>query len=210
MIKRLIFDVDNTLLMWRDRYDETYKYALDELNIKYNKKELDKLIDLVNHYEDYYDIFNKQYMVDLINNNTNIKVPNNFVDIWMKYLCNCYDKDDKKIEPLLKYLSNKYELVILSNWFSYSQNERLKNIGIDKYFKYKYYSDEFKNKPNKEAFIKAIGNYKPSECLMIGDNYKVDIEGAIKIGLKAILVDKDNKYNYKYKIKDINELEEIL
>lgn len=210
MIKRLIFDVDNTLLMWRDRYDETYKYALDELNIKYNKKELDKLIDLVNHYEDYYDIFNKQYMVDLINNNTNIKVPNNFVDIWMKYLCNCYDKDDKKIEPLLKYLSNKYELVILSNWFSYSQNERLKNIGIDKYFKYKYYSDEFKNKPNKEAFIKAIGNYKPSECIMIGDNYKVDIEGAIKIGLKAILVDKDNKYNYKYKIKDINELEEIL
>ena len=79
----------------------------------------------------------------------------------MKYLCNCYSEEDKSIIPTLEYLSKKYELVILSNWFSYSQIERLKKIGMDKYFKEMYFTDEVKNKPNKEAFIKACGPYKP-------------------------------------------------
>ena len=45
---------------------------------------------------------------------------------------------------------------------------------------------------------------------MVGDNYEIDIKGAENAGIKAILLDPKNKYEYKDKIKDINELEELL
>ena len=210
MIKRIIFDVDNTLIMWKKEYNETYKYALDELGINYTDQDIDNLDKIVDTYDKNFDYFNKKDMINYINNNSIINLPDNFIDIWMKYLCNCYCEEDKKVIKVLDYLSNKYELVVLSNWFSYSQIERLKNLKIDNYFKELIFTEEVKNKPNKEAFIKACGNYNPSECVMIGDNLEVDIKGAIKAGLNAILYDKNNKYDYDNKIKDLEELEELL
>lgn len=210
MIKRIIFDQDNTLMMWKSEYDKTYEQALDELGIKYTKKELKKLIDAVNNYEKYYDIFDKQSMADLINEKCIIKVPSYFADVWMKYLCNCVSDEDKSIIPTLDYLSKKYELVVLSNWFGFSQIERLKKVGIDKYFIDMIFTDKVKNKPNKEAFIKACGPNKPEECIMIGDSMTIDVNGAINAGLKAILIDPKGMYEYKDKIKNINELEELL
>ena len=210
MLKRIIFDQDNTLQMWKDEYDKTYGYALDELGITYSDDDLKMLIDNICSYENYYDYYNKKDMVNLINKKCNIKVPDSFVDVWMKYLCNCYSEEDKNIIPTLEYLSSKYELVVLSNWFSYSQIERLKNIGLDKYFKEMIFTDTIKNKPNKEAFIKACGPYKTDECLMVGDSMNTDINGAINAGLNAILIDPKGMYEYKNKIKNINELEELL
>ena len=210
MIKRIIFDQDNTLMMWRDEYDKTYSEALDELGIKYTQEELQSVIDITCSYEKYYDYFDKNSMAELIREKCNLDVPDTFADVWMKYLCNCYSEEDKEIIPTLEYLSKKYELVILSNWFSYSQIERLKNIGLDKYFKEMYFTDEVKNKPNKEAFIKACGPYEPSECLMIGDSMNIDINGAINAGLKAILYDPKGMYEYKNRIKNMKELEELL
>ena len=210
MVKRIIFDQDNTLMMWKDEYDESYKKALDELNISYSDSDINDLINIIDNYEKYYDMYNKKNMVNLINEKCRLKVPNNFVDVWMKYLCNCYSEDDKKNVDVLEYLSSKYELVVLSNWFRYSQVKRIENAGLDKYFIDMIFTDTVKNKPNKEAFIKACGSHQPSECIMIGDNYNVDILGAINAGLDAILLDKYNKSDYKNKIKDISELEELL
>ena len=210
MLRRIIFDVDNTLIKWKDEYDKTYEYALDELGIKYTKDELNKVIEAICTYEDYYDYFDKENMVKLVCEKSNLNIPNTFVDVWMKYLSDCYDEDDKEALDTLKYLSNKYELVILSNWFSYSQIKRLEALDMTKYFKDMIFTDTVKNKPNKEAFIKACASLNPSECLMIGDNFKVDIEGALNAGLNAILYDPNNKIDYKNKIKDLKELEELL
>ena len=149
-------------------------------------------------------------MVKLVCEKSNLNIPNTFVDVWMKYLSDCYDEDDKEALDTLKYLSNKYELVILSNWFSYSQIKRLEALDMTKYFKDMIFTDTVKNKPNKEAFIKAIGTNKPNECIMIGDNLEIDIMGAINAGLNAILYDPNNKIDYKNKIKDLKELEELL
>ena len=211
MIKRIIFDVDDTLIPWRKEYIGVFGKVLDELNIDYTNEDLEEIDRVVDTYENYYDMYDKQNMVNLINEKCKIKVPNNFTDIYIKHLCNCYNKEDKEVvSHTLDYLSKKYELVILSNWFSYSQIKRLEATEIDKYFKEMYFTDTIKNKPNKEAFDTARGPYKPDECIMIGDNYKVDIQGAISVGIKAILIDPKDKYEYENKIKNINELEELL
>ena len=198
------------MMIWYDKYDETYKYALDELGISYDEKSVKELIDVVCSYEGKFDYFNKKTMVDFINENCVIKVPDSFLDVWLNYLCDCYSEEDKKIIPTLDYLSKKYELVVLSNWFGYSQKERLKHIGMDKYFKDMVFTENTKMKPNKEAFLTACGPHKPEECLMIGDGIDIDINGAINAGLEAILFDPNDKYEYKNKIKDLKELEELL
>ena len=39
----------------------------------------------------------------------------------------------------------------------------------------------------------ACGDCNPDECIMIGDNYINDYEGAIKAGLRAIYLNIENK-----------------
>lgn len=194
MIKRLIFDVDNTLIMWKDEY---YVYseskALDELGIKYDDKLLKDIDTVVDDYEKYYDTYDKDNLVKYLNDNLDINLPDNFVDVWMKYLSECYEEPSKEFIDTLEYLSSKYDLVTLSNWFSLSQENRLKGMGIDKYFSKRIYTEKIKNKPNKEAFLEAVKPYNIDECIMIGDNKEVDIKGAENIGLKTIFIDKENR-----------------
>ena len=112
---------------------------------------------------------------------------------------------------VLEYLSKKYELVVLTNWFTIPQENRLKHVSINKYFK-KIYGGELYIKPNSKAFLNACDLYKPNECLMIGDDYNKDIIGASKAHLQVIYFNyknKENKNNYK-EIKDLKELERIL
>lgn len=120
--------------------------------------------------------------------------------------------DDDLID-VLDYLSKKYELVILSNYFTNIQKNRLKNAKIDKYFSKVFGGDEIKLKPRPEAFLKAVYPNKKEECLMIGDSLKMDIEGALNVGLKVIAVDYFNKLPKSDKyilIDDIKKLKEIL
>lgn len=207
-MKRLIFDIDNTLILWKSEYREAMKKTIEHFNLDLDYEVLDDLIEV---YENYYDKYQVGNITELFNKNLNLNLTNEFTEYWLKELGNMAD-DDLDIKPLLDYLKEKYELVILTNWFNESQTNRLKKIDIYKYFS-NLYSGEDVIKPNKEAYLKAIGDKDIKDCIMIGDNLKVDIEGAINIGLKAILVDIKDIYpdSDKYiRIKNIHELKEML
>jgi len=78
-----------------------------------------------------------------------------------------------------------------------------------KYFTNVYGTEKIKMKPNKEAFEAASGNYNLNECVMIGDNLKNDIMGALNVGMGAIF------YNRKKNIVDsnvicINKFEDLI
>lgn len=209
MIKRLIFDVDNTLINWEAKYWNSINDTLDYFNIKYDHNLIKKLRDAVDNYEKNYEYYSKDDMRHIMEKYSNMKLPKNFVDMWIYYLGKCVpEKEDKELIKTLEYLSNKYELVVLTNWFTNQQTERLKNFKIDKYFKEIIGTEKVKNKPNKEAFLKAVGNYKIDQCIMIGDSYEYDIKGALDINLQVIQIT-DEKKEYKT-IKNINELREIL
>ena len=104
-------------------------------------------------------------------------------------------------KPLLEYLSSKYELTVLTNWETTCQINRLKTVGIYKYFKNVYGGEKLK-KPDTKAFMKAIEPYDVSECVMVGDSLHFDIEPAIKLGMKTYMIGKD--------IKTILDLKEML
>ena len=107
----------------------------------------------------------------------------------------------------MNYLNEKYELVVLTNWFSNSQINILKKLGILHYFNEIIGTDQVLNKPNKEAFLKACGNYKIEECLMIGDNFDIDILGAYSAGMDAIWYNPKHKQpKQKIKVDEIDNL----
>lgn len=208
MIKRLIFDLDNTLIIWKDSYLEAIRKTIEYYKLDIDYIEANSFIE---EYENICDKYDKELMLKLFNEKFNLNLKMDFLDKWLYELGFMADYDEKLVS-LLEYLSSKYELVVLTNWFKESQLERLKTIKVDKYFK-EIYSGEECIKPNPKSFIKAIGDKKIEECIMIGDNYKIDIEGAINLGMKAILIDLNDKYENsdKYqRIKTIYELKEML
>ena len=208
MIKKLIFDLDNTLILWKDKYQSAMKNTIEHFNLDIDYKDADNLVEI---YEEYYDSYKIENLIELFKQKLNITVDDNFINYWLDELGH-QAEDDLNIKPVLEYLSKKYELVVLTNWFTKTQTNRLKTIGIDKYFT-NIIGGEDIIKPNKNAYLKAIDNNSIEECIMIGDNLDTDIKGAVNIGMKAILVDINNKYmeDPSYiKINNIHELKEML
>ena len=44
MIKKLIFDLDNTLIIWKDEYSLELKYLLEEYKVDTDYKKVDKIL----------------------------------------------------------------------------------------------------------------------------------------------------------------------
>lgn len=206
MIRRVIFDIDNTLIDWKSEYDNKVEEVLEKYYIKKNKEEVQKLKKAFDEYENYYLIFNLDNMIKFIREYTNEYYSSEVIKSILEEWGNCVPNNypDENVE-ILKYLKSKYELVILTDWFYKPQFNRLKLLNIDTFFDKIYTAEKTKRKPNKEAFIQAIGKYKPEECVMIGDSYERDILGAINFGISAIWYKGE-----KEKIESLNDKIEVI
>lgn len=192
-MKRLILDLDDTLIDWKENYWDCVNRALDCLHIPYDANWLQNFSQAIAKYETECDYYNMEEMLQYINEGTKSNLSMEFMEKWQDNLAEAVpEKLPIEIKETLEYLSQKYDLVVLSNWFSFSQINRLKNTGILQYFSHVYCAENFKMKPNPEAFYVAKGEYNIEDCIMIGDDLKMDIEGAIKVGMKAIFYNKKN------------------
>ena len=216
MIKRVIFDIDNTLIPWKEEYYNEINEVLDSLNIKHTQEDYNKIKEAFSEYENEYYMFDRKLMLEYINRYTQKQYPEEFIYGCTKRWADCVpQKLDKSVIDMLEYLKNKYQMVILTDWYADQQIERLKKLGILKYFSKVYSAEKVKRKPFKEAFLQAIENNKPEECIMIGDNFERDIKGALNAGLKAIYYDPKNnmvkeKNNKYYTISKLDEIMNIL
>ncbi|MDQ1265091.1 MAG: putative hydrolase of the superfamily, partial [Bacteroidota bacterium] len=98
----------------------------------------------------------------------------------------------------IKELSQKYKLAIVSDT-GFSPGSVLKRlleiVELDVYFSAFSFSDQTGvSKPHPTAFLTALNilGVKPEEALHIGDIEATDIEGAKKIGMRAIRFSGDN------------------
>ena len=170
------------------------------------------LYNSIGKYEKSAGIYKKQELLDFINNDLNkdysVDTFNKLLDAisnnWISFVPN-------GTEDVLKYLSSKYELYVLTNWFSECQGKRLEHANLLKYFKEVVGADKVKPKPNTDGYLYIIGDSKLEDVIMIGDNPDIDIKGAKDVGCKSILADYKNKYSdYDNRITDIKELMDIL
>jgi FMN phosphatase YigB (HAD superfamily) len=100
-------------------------------------------------------------------------------------------------EALMK-LHHKYICCIASNaGFSNTSLmiDALKRVGAEKYFKYFFSSlDLGFEKPDIRFFaaISMLIGIEPNNCIMIGNDYKKDIEGAKKTGMTTVFFNENN------------------
>lgn len=212
MIKKIIFDVDNTLIPWEKEYFEEIKEVLKDLKIEYTENDFNQILKSLGEYENEHYKFDRKLMIEYINKYTGKQYPIEFMygctDRWAK--C-APDKIEKELIETLEYLKTKYELVVLTDWYADQQAKRLEKAGILKYFTNVYGAEKTNRKPFKDAFEQAIGENKPEECIMIGDSLERDIKGAINAGCKAIYYSNNSDNNEEYiTISKLESLRKIL
>jgi len=118
---------------------------------------------------------------------------------------------------ILGYLSAKdYRLHLITNGFEKTQRSKLKNSGLDKFFKEVITSESSNSlKPHKEIFDYAFKKTgaKKEESIMIGDSLEVDIQGAINAGIDQVYVNhlstQDPDIEPTYTVYSLIELEKI-
>lgn len=212
MVKRIIFDLDDTLIPWKNSYFNKFFPTLKKYDVIENKKDIFKLSNAIDEYEKIYSRYNDESFISLIDKAMNKKIPKDFYDELKEFFTTCIpDEIDKEVIEVLEYLNKKYELVVLTNFFEELQNKRLENYGIKKYFIDVIGGDKY-IKPYKESYLLACGSNNPNECVMIGDNYQNDVEGALQNGLQAIYLNLKNKEVNKeiISISNLIELKNIL
>jgi len=144
-----------------------------------------------------------------------------------RYLAKQIGEDYIKITPtktalipnsreVLEYLSKKYKLHIISNGFNEVQLPKLEKCHIDNFFD-KVITSEMSgyHKPCPEAFGFSLShaNAKKNESIMIGDDMKIDIEGAKKFGMDQIYFNpqrKPLKIKPTYSVNSLLEIKSIL
>ena len=117
---------------------------------------------------------------------------------------------------VLEALKGDYKLAILSNGVSKSQHDKISNCKIDQYFDEIVVSGDIGiNKPNKEIFdiMAERLNFKPEECVFVGDVFASDIIGAIRANMVPVWIVGDPERPSSYtglRISNLSQLPEVI
>ncbi len=117
---------------------------------------------------------------------------------------------------VLEYLKAKYKLHIITNGFAEIQHHKIKKSGMQAYFTELITSESVGvKKPNPKVFHYALkkANALASDSVMIGDSLEADIQGAIRVGMKAIHFNPESKIfpvHHKHEIKHLYEIKKYL
>jgi putative hydrolase of the HAD superfamily len=117
---------------------------------------------------------------------------------------------------VLGYLSEKYQLHIITNGFSEVQDIKITKSGLQPFFTHRITSETVGvNKPDPVIFRHALklAGAKRTESIMIGDNLDVDIIGARRVGLDQVYFNPDKKAHGEkvtFEILNLSELKSFL
>ncbi len=201
-VKHIFFDLDKTL--WD--FETNSSLALNELYLKH---------ELYSHgipsIEEMIDIYSKinqklwaEYAKNIISKETlrtqRFNETFEYFGVYNYELAFQFGLDYVEVSPrkntlyphtieTLTYLKEKYQLHIITNGFEEVQYIKLESSGILNYFKEIITSEKAgAKKPDKAIFEFAlnISNASPENSIMIGDDFEVDIMGALNSNLRAI------------------------
>lgn len=222
----LVFDADETLFDFRKGENFAFLKCVDDFNLSEDKEACIKLYKEINT------LIWKEFEKGLITSK-DLKIERfrrllkalnierdaeEISNTYMKYLGMSTFLFDG-VEELIKSLSKKYRLVIVTNGLKEVQTNRISKSTIGKYFEAVIISDGIGiAKPDARIFEYALDNIKyrdKSKVLMIGDSLSSDIKGGINAGIDTCLYNPDRKVNDTnikptYEIHKLEDLKNIL
>jgi len=216
-VKAVLFDLGGTLIntaeifeIWR-RILEAHgiKRSLDEISLAH--KETEKQLnpkDYPRLSDDFYIIWNLHILKKLgIRKNVQL-LARKISEEWWDYSDVRLYPDAEEALKQLKRMGLKTGLV--TNAFQSDIDQILPRVGLANFFDVAVGVDAVgKTKPDREIFLYALKKLgvAPQEALFVGDQIETDYEGARKAGLKALLIDREDKI--RKRVKKIRDLKEI-
>ncbi len=213
MIKRIIFDLDDTLMVSDEIFSKCIKKGLQEEGYSLKGNIVEKIDNFFEEYERTHQYYDYEEVAVSFNKRNKMQITTQTLKRIDEILVNEFPgKVMENIPKILEYLSSKYELVVLTNYFYDVQVERLKRTNLKKYFKKIFAGDKIPCKPYPESYKLAAENNLYEQCLVIGDNILNDYLKPLELGMQAILFDKTGKYKEKeyQKISNMKELMKLL
>ena len=207
--KKIIFDLDNTLLFISDEWIDAYNFFIDKYSLNVSAKELYSTIGTIEKNNP--DIYiTKQFFIDYINDKLSLDFDEQKCDELLEIYAKIPLKNIEIVDNILAYLSNKYELIAYTNWFTDNQILRLKINKIDNYFSKVLGWDVLPVKPSMKGLREIVGN-NINNYIFIGDNIDMDIKLPVSIGIETIFYNRKGIFQDEYKeIRNIDELKGIL
>ena len=207
-MKRFIFDLDGTLLTGSFESETNYfKEIFGEESNKINGNVL-KFLD---EYEHIYLKYDVKLLSDFLTKKSGLKFNENIINGWINLDYSSQDIIENDVIPVLEFLkSQDKSLSVLTNWFSYTQTKRLQRSGLISYFD-EIYAGDISLKPHSLTYLAACRPYKEEETVIIGDNLEKDYLAPKKLGLNAILYDKNENHSTEFvKVKRLKDIKNIL
>jgi putative hydrolase of the HAD superfamily len=115
-------------------------------------------------------------------------------------------------EALEELRSAGYRMHIITNGFSEVQHIKLGNCGLASYFEKVLCSEEIGcSKPNCDIFREAErrAGCRPENAVMIGDDLRADILGALGAGWRAIHFDPEHRNRKERTVRRIRQMSEL-
>ncbi|MCM3600833.1 YjjG family noncanonical pyrimidine nucleotidase [Robertmurraya korlensis] len=223
--KYLFFDIDDTLLDFQATEKEALRALFAEQNMvltadeERRYKEINQ--SLWNAYEngkiDRDEVLNTRFSTFF--SHYDLEVDGSLLERkYRSYLEQGHHLIDGAMD-LIMNLQHQYELYIVSNGVSKTQDRRLRDSGLFPFFKNIFVSEDTGfHKPMKQFFnyvFDRIPNYIPGQGLIIGDSLSADIKGGQISGLDTCWFNPLRKENQSglsptYEIQQLKELNEIL
>lgn len=234
--KKILFDLDNTLI----DDDENRKYAIKQILIERNEEvavnKLENFIKLDNQFwkdraegkiKDPYIFKNKYEKAEWIRTQRFLKYFKNISfqegtkinEKYIKYLSENIVPIENS-QNIIKYLNEKkYEIYIITNGPTNAVRSKLEKIDVLEYITNIFTAEEAGSmKPHDEffeKFFKKFGAYKRDDMIIVGDELEKDIAGGNRNGIDSCWlntkkVQNNTVFKPTYEIKELIELKKIL
>ncbi|GLC89183.1 YjjG family noncanonical pyrimidine nucleotidase [Lysinibacillus piscis] len=221
----LLFDVDDTLL----DFDLAENAALQQL---FQQEHIDATPAMITRYKEINEamwrsfergevskeaLHNTRFAVALKEFGLEVDGPY-FEEVFQHYLQEAHHYVDGAYETI-EMLANHYELYIVSNGKTTTQNKRLASADLAPYFKDIFISEQTGyQKPMPDFFnyvFQRIDNFKREKTLIVGDSLTSDVKGGLLAGIDTCWFNIHNITNTSdikphYEIKKLQELHHIL
>jgi putative hydrolase of the HAD superfamily len=228
MIKTVFLDFYNTLASYHPPREEVYINASRELGIEIDAKALFSSLAVA-------DIF---YRNENSRSPIDKKSLEEQINFYIEYITRIMDgageqiSRDQALKILTKIRGYKWEFKVYDDVLStletlkkrklilglisnvaQDMESTYERLGLQPYLDFKVTSAEVGyDKPRPEIFLAALKKaaVKPKEALYVGDQYQVDIIGARGVGIKALLIDRNDYFSDITDCPRIRSLDQII
>ena len=208
-MKRYIFDLDGTLLL--ANFEDELNFFNEILTKRgWSKEKIDNFhkdrVPLIYGYEELNATYNRELLRRWFKEHK-YELSEKDINDWIAF--NGNEMRDTILDgaiEVLEYLKSKdKEIVLLTNWFMETQENRLKRAGLLDYFDY-LVTGEMAIKPRRASYAEAAALSVPWECVMIGDNWEKDYLGPTRYLMNTHYVGEVKDTTKKVKQKKLIEL----